>query len=240
MKVHPKILAQIKKVTGKRPLAVINHILEKGQVTTEELREEYGYEHPPRARMDVLEWGIPLVTIRVPNRDGTRKIAAYRFGDPDEVEQHKTGGRQPFTKAFKRFLYERQQGRCGITGEPLEERYLSIDHRIPYQVAGDRIAGEEEPGAFMLIALGLQRVKSWSCEHCRNGQQIRDADICRRCFWASPERYDHIAMEQRRRVDLVWVGGEVEEYEGLAALANEKGMDVREYVKGLIRRRLSS
>ena len=77
MKVHPKILAQIKRVTNKRPLAVINHILRHGQVTTEELREQYGYDHPPRARMDVLEWGIPLETIRVPNRNGTKKIAAY-------------------------------------------------------------------------------------------------------------------------------------------------------------------
>lgn len=57
MSVDPKILAQIKKVTNKRPLAVINHLLKHGQVTTEELREQYGYEHAPRARMDVLEWG---------------------------------------------------------------------------------------------------------------------------------------------------------------------------------------
>jgi len=240
MQVHPKILAQIKKVTNKRPLAVINHILKHGQVTTEELREQYGYEHAPRARMDVLEWGIPIVTVRVPNRAGTKKIAAYRLGDPDRIERHKTGGRQPFTKAFKKLLYERQGGACAITGELFEERYLSIDHRIPYQVAGDQVAAEDNPDAFMLIAIGLQRVKSWSCEHCRNGLQIRDARVCQHCFWAQPDRYDHIAMEHRRRVDLVWVGDEVKEYELLAAMAKQRGVSVQEYVKALIRRGLKS
>ena len=236
MKVHPKILSQIAKVTNKRPLAVVNHILKHGQVTTEELREQYGYEHPPRARMDVLEWGIPLVTTRVPNRDGTRKIAAYRFGDPDKIDLNKTGGRQAFTKNFKKTLYEFQGGKCAITGESYEERYLSIDHRIPYLVAGDQIAAEDNPKAFMLIALGLQRVKSWSCEHCKNGIEIKDRAICNRCFWASPEDYDHIAMEQRRRVDIAWIGDEVREYDLLRDLARTPGVPLPDYIKKILRK----
>ncbi len=235
MPVHPKILAQIAKVTNKRPLAVINHILKHGQVTTEELREQYGYEHAARARMDVLEWGIPIDTVRVQNRNGTKKIAAYRFGNPDAVEANKTGGRQPFTKAFKKQLYANQGGRCAITGEPLQERYLSIDHRVPYQVAGDQRSTEDNPNAFMLIALGLQRVKSWSCENCRNGREIRDPKICLRCFWASPESYDHIAMEQRRRIDLIWIGKETSEFDTLAEIAKKKGLNIRDYIKGLIK-----
>jgi hypothetical protein len=223
MKVDPRILSQIKKVKGKRPLAVINHILKHGQVTTEELREQYGYEHAPRARMDVLEWGIPIETVRVPNHSGTKKIAAYRFGDPDRVARYKTGGRQPFSKAFKKTLYKRQEGRCAISGE----------HRVPYIVAGDQVASEDNPDAFMLIALGLQRVKSWSCEHCRNAIEIRDADICRRCFWGHPDDYDHIAMEQRRRVDIVWVGDEVKEHDLLKRLAKRMGVTLADYIKGL-------
>jgi hypothetical protein len=233
MKVDPRILSQIKKVTNKRPLAVINHILKHGQVTTEELREQYGYEHPPRARMDVLEWGVPIETVRVPNHSGTKKIAAYRFGNPDRIETHKTGGRQPFSKAFKKTLYQQQDGKCAITGEPLEERYLSIDHRVPYIVAGDQIASEDNPDAFMLIAMGLQRVKSWSCERCRNASEIRDAKICRRCFWGNPEDYDHIAMEQRRRVDIVWVGDEVKEHDLLKRLAKRMGVTLSDYIKAV-------
>ena len=38
----------LKSVEAKRPRTVIQHILEHGQVTTEELKEVYGYNHPPR------------------------------------------------------------------------------------------------------------------------------------------------------------------------------------------------
>ena len=34
-------------VTAKRPKTVIDHILEHGFITTEELKETYGYNHPP-------------------------------------------------------------------------------------------------------------------------------------------------------------------------------------------------
>jgi hypothetical protein len=236
MKVDPRILAQVKLVTSKRPLAVINHILKYGQVTTEELRELYGYDHPPRARMDVLEWGIPLITRRVPNRNGTKKIGAYSFGDPDKVESQKAGGRQPFSKAFKKLLYERQGGRCAITGERYELRCLSVDPRIPYELGGDPVDIDGHPEAFMLIVFGLQRVKSWSCEHCANALSVRDKSICDRCFWAHPEAYDHIATEQRRRLDIAWVGEEVKEFDALARAARRENLTVAEFVKGILRK----
>jgi hypothetical protein len=46
-------------------------------------------------------------------------------------------------------------------------------------------------------------------------------------------------MEQRRRVDLSWVAGEVEEYEGLVKLAKKKGVTVQEYIKAKLREVLS-
>lgn len=49
-------------ITAKRPKTVIDHILEHGFITTEELKETYGYNHPPRAVRDVREHGIPLET----------------------------------------------------------------------------------------------------------------------------------------------------------------------------------
>lgn len=47
-------------VTAKRPKTVIDHILEHGFITTEELKERYGYNHPPRAVRDVRENGYQL------------------------------------------------------------------------------------------------------------------------------------------------------------------------------------
>lgn len=52
-------------VTAKRPKTVINHILEYGFITTEELKVRYGYNHPPRAVRDVREHGIAIETFRV-------------------------------------------------------------------------------------------------------------------------------------------------------------------------------
>jgi hypothetical protein len=49
-------------VTAKRPKTVIDHILENGFITTEELKETYGYNHPPRAVRDVREHGISIET----------------------------------------------------------------------------------------------------------------------------------------------------------------------------------
>lgn len=56
---HPELLELLKKVTGKRAKTVIEHILQYGQITTQELKNTYGYNHPPRAIRDVREKGIP-------------------------------------------------------------------------------------------------------------------------------------------------------------------------------------
>lgn len=64
-------------------------------ITTEELRDVYGYDHPPRAARDARDEGIPLETLRVRNSQG-RTIAAYRFGDPALVRAGRTGERRSF------------------------------------------------------------------------------------------------------------------------------------------------
>lgn len=234
--VHPKIQALIAKVTGKRSLAVINHILKHGQVTTEELKSIYGYNHPPRAARDVREQGIPLDTIQVRGSDG-RTIAAYMFGDPSKVERHKLGGRKVFSKALKRLLIEKQGAVCAVTGERFHPRYLSIDHRIPYEIAGERLAGEDNPSAFMLISAAAQRQKSWSCEHCLNWQGLRQRAVCERCYWASPECYEHIAMEQRRRAEIVWIGrDEISQYERLLKKCKQAKVSLADFVKAVLKR----
>ncbi len=76
--------ALIAAIRNKRPRIVAEHILAHGSVTTEELTDLYGYNHPPRAARDLRELGIPLETFKVKNKEG-RTIAAYRFGDTSQV-----------------------------------------------------------------------------------------------------------------------------------------------------------
>ena len=83
-KLTEAFIERLKTVKGKRALMVVNHIREHGYITSEELENTYGYDHPPRAVRDVREQGIPIETYRVKSSDG-RSIAAYRFGDYDAV-----------------------------------------------------------------------------------------------------------------------------------------------------------
>jgi hypothetical protein len=46
-KLPKAFLERLSAVTGKRPKTVIEHILKHGFVTTQDLRDKYGYNHPP-------------------------------------------------------------------------------------------------------------------------------------------------------------------------------------------------
>lgn len=219
-------------VMARRPRAVIDHILKHGTISNEELKDLYGYDHPPRAIRDVRENGIPLITHRVLSERSGRRIGVYTFDDAANVKGGRIGGRKAFPKSFKPALVKMYGSRDAFSGERLEERYLSIDHRIPYEVAGEEAS--LAPEKFMLLDSSSQRSKSWSCEHCANWLRIHDAKICVRCFWASPEDYDHIAMEQKRRIDVVWSGDEVRSFDAVKAAAKAKGLTVGELIKQLL------
>jgi hypothetical protein len=221
-----------KRVTAKRPRAVIEHILKHGIISNEELSELYGYDHPPRAIRDVRENGVPLLTHMIASPKTGRRMGAYTFDDVANVKGGRIGGRRAFSKQFKLLLLEQYGSREAITGERLEERYLQIDHRIPYEVVGDE--DELVPEKFMLLDASSQRAKSWSCEHCDNFRKIHDPTICQRCFWAFPEDYDHIAMEQKRRVDIVWSGKDVSEYDAAKVAAQKAGQLLPDFIKGVL------
>src|SRR5699024_7966889 len=121
--------------TNKRARVVIDTILEKGHVTTEDINNK-GYQHAPRAARDVRELGIPLETFRVTGSAG-RSIAAYKFGDVTKIRHNVLQGRRTFPKNFKKNIAEKNGYCCEIDQTPFELRYLQIDHRIPYEVSGD-------------------------------------------------------------------------------------------------------
>lgn len=232
-KLDPRLVSLVMEVKAKRPRTVIEHIIEHGHITTEELKETYGYNHPPRAARDVRECGIPLETFKVTGTDG-RRLAAYRFGDPAGIERHKSGGRRTFSKELKHKLYESGDGKCGACLESFAERYLQIDHRVPYEVAGD-LEGGEDPRDFMLLCGSCNRRKSWSCEHCLNWAEGRDADVCRTCFWGDPGDYSHIATKPERRLEVVFQGDEVRGYDAARQRVEGSGRSLRSLVKGFIR-----
>jgi len=232
--VSSELRKRIEAVKAKRPRTVLVHILEHGHITTEELNQLYGYNHPPRAARDVREHGIPLETFYVTGSDG-RRMAAYRLGETTTDKIAKVGGRRAFPKALKEELLRRQGTRCALCGARFVGRALQIDHRVPYEVAGE-VASDRNAENFMLVCGSCNRSKSWSCEACRNWQELKDVAICETCLWASPKKYSHIAMEPRRQLTLTWYDRETKDYDRIKAEATKVGKDVGEFVKRLLSR----
>jgi hypothetical protein len=227
-----EFLARAQAVTAKRAKTVIDHILKHGSITTEELKEKYGYAHAPRAARDVREQGIPLKTFNAVGRDG-RTIAAYRFDLAALTDSHKLGGRKAFPKITKEALLERDGPRCAVCGLEYESRYLQVDHRVPYEVAGESLSDDLDQ--LMLVCGSCNRGKSWSCEHCINWQETKDIKACQTCYWASPENYKHMALVQIRRVDLGWKGEEVKVYDKLQQKSKKQGVSVQDLLKSILK-----
>lgn len=233
-KIDKKLLEAAKKVTAHRAKTVIDHIIKHGFISTEDLKETYGYNHPPRAAGDVRDQGIPLETFKVIGSDG-RKIAAYRFGDPSQIEDGKLGGRKILPKQLKKVLIEKFGARCAISSESYDESHLQIDHRIPYRVSGDSEGTDRNPDDFMLLSGAAQRQKSWVCEHCQNFLVNKDLAICKSCYWAYPENFTHVAMKEERRVDLTFSANEVKIFKVLEERAAEYNSSIQEEIKKLLK-----
>jgi hypothetical protein len=230
---YPKeFLEQISSITNKRAKIVIDHIMKHGFITTEDLETAYGYSHPPRAARDVREAGIPLETFKVKSKEG-KTIAAYKFGNLNLIQKNRVEGRITFSKDFKKQLCEHCKGHCFICTALFEDRYLQIDHRVPYQIGGDTDS-ERKISDFMLLCSSCNRAKSWSCEHCSNWNEDKDPKKCLSCYWGTPENYTHIACREMRRMDLQWSGEEIKYYDAIKLIAENNNVELPEFVKEII------
>ena len=227
-----EFLEKLKRVTAKRAKTVIDHILKYGSISTEDLKDTYGYDHPPRAVRDVREQGIPIETFNIIGKNH-RTIAAYRFGDPTSIEAGKSGGRKVHSKKLKNSLVEIHGSRCAICSTKYEARYLQLDHCIPFEIVG-------ETDVFMLLCGSCNRAKSWSCEHCFNVLQDKNADVCRQCYWANPVGYSHIATQEYRQLQLTWKDEEVDSYEKMKQLAETTKTQLPDYVKQILEKHLKN
>jgi Zn-finger protein len=90
----------------------------------------------------------------------------------------------------------------------------------------------------MLLDAKSQRAKSWACENCENFKIHKDNAICRRCFWAFPDGYEHVAMQEQRRTDIVWQDKDVAIHDALKLEASALGIEIAELLRDLGRKRL--
>ena len=221
-KLPKELRKRIDAVTNKRARFVLDVIALRGLITTEELQKA-GYEHPPRAAQDARDLGFSLKTIKVKHSNG-RTIAAYVF-DEGELDPNKAG-RRLLPKSERDLLIVAAGSQCNLCGA---RQNLQVDHRVPYEVAGESQRDEEKP--FQILDGSCNRKKSWSCEHCRNLLELKDLDICRTCYWAGHENYTHVAMRQERRVEIVWTGEETKDFDVLKSDARKSNSNVVELIK---------
>jgi hypothetical protein len=127
---------------------------------------------------------------------------------------------------------------CGLCSAPFPGRSLQVDHRIPYKVAGDDPSTPLAVRDYTLLCGSCNRAKSWSCEHCENWCRQKKPETCMACCWASPLSYQHVAMVELRRLDLTWVGAEIQDFEALRSKAARSGTALAVYVKALLRLRV--
>jgi len=226
--VPAKLLQRIEAVTNKRARVVLDTIVKKGSISTTELKDA-GYDHPPRAARDVVELGIALKRIKAKRADG-QMIAAYIF-DERELDPSKTV-RIVLPKKERDAIIERKGRRCNLCGAT---HNIQLDHRIPYEVAGETQREDEDP--YQLLDGACNRKKSWGCEHCENWLKTKNIDICRSSYWANPESYIHVAMQQERRIELVWIGDEASEFEQIERKARRNNRSVSDEIKAALKQK---
>ena len=95
---------------------------------------------------------------------------------------------------------------------------------------------EPDLADFMLICRSCNRAKSWSCEHCRNWTTDHDVKVCKTCYWASPDKYAHIALRIVRRLDVVWDEHEVPDHEKLVRMSKNAREELPKFVKDVLRK----
>ena len=175
-RVSKELLERIEAVSNNRARFVLDSIVKHGRATTEEINHA-GYEHPPRAVRDARELGFSIKTIKVKHTNG-RSIAAYVFQESGVVDSKKSG-RAALPKKLREEIIATAGGLCQICGAGTN---LQVDHRIPYEVAGESQARQANP--YLALCGSCNRKKSWSCEHCPNWLRDKDLDVCGSCYWA--------------------------------------------------------
>lgn len=225
-------------VTGKRARFVIDRIMGNGSCSTEEIKMA-GYEHPPRAKRDVVEAGIPIA-----NKTGTdsagRRMAVYVFGDWEEYKKQnslaKTKGRNNLSDKLKQKLLSVDGAKDALYGEAFPEELLQVDHRIPFEIGGDP-SDMMDVSKFMLLSPSANRAKSWACEHCVNWT-VKNIEMCENCYFAHPEKYDHVAGEKERRLDVIFKKSDIEIYDEIMNRADADGISVQEAFLSILKKAL--
>lgn len=168
-------------------------ILENGSCTTTDL-ENYGYKHAPRVIRDLKEAGVEILTTpeRYFDSDNEKPKTRARYTIVGVDPNRKS--RRPIPKRVSNVV--KSSGRCEACGSSIN---LQVDHRVPFEIGGETIPHVVDE--LMPLCGSCNRSKSWTCENCHNWE-VRDPRICKECYWSSPNKYNHVSMNQERKIQI--------------------------------------
>ncbi len=87
--------------------------------------------------------------------------------------------------------------------------------------------------SFMLLSPSANRDKSWACEHCVNWID-KNVDMCKKCYYAYPENYEHIAGKKEKRLNIIFRDKDMQLYENLVKQAESHGISYEDEAKRII------
>ena len=229
-KLPTEFLKRIEAVTNKQARIVLDHIAKNGSITTEELKN-IGYEHPPRARMDALDLGFPIVTKRVKNSVG-KSIGAYSFDLSRPLDDPSRMGRLALPKLEREAILDKAERKCQLCGA---EHDLQVDHRVPYQVAGEALKDSKEP--YMVLCGSCNRKKSWPASTARTlwNQAGREVPIVLLGESREPHACRDIAYTSRGH--LIWQGEETRSFDDFRSKCKNEGKSIEAGIKEMMRSR---
>lgn len=187
-----------------RPIRVMRECCINNGISTEALKEKYGYNQPPRAARDLRELGFDVKTEYSKTSDN-RRMAVYKLGELERFSPKL--GRAVFTKKEKNDLIKKHWNRCFYCTSEFPSNALQIDHRIPYEVAGNELHKKHGIDALILVCSSCNRSKSWSCESCENFR-VGDFKVCESCYWNDPDNYTHMAGVKYAVINLTLKEGD--------------------------------
>ena len=174
-------------------------------------------------------------TFKIKDSSG-KTIAAYKFGDWEAAKKSnqllKVSGRTQITEKLKNALIDRYGAKCHLYGEEYPARLLQPDHRVPYEIGGDPI-DMLNTDYFMLLSPSANRDKSWACEHCSNWAE-KNIDMCKICYYAYPEEYQHIAGVREKKLELVFRNEDFNLFNDIVKKSNLHNTSYQSEVKRMI------
>jgi hypothetical protein len=104
---------------------------------------------------------------------------------------------------------------------------------VPYEIGGDP-DDMLNTDYFMLLSPSANRDKSWACEHCDNWIE-KNVAMCQTCYYAYPEKYQHIAGEKERKLNIVFKNDDIKIYEDLVEEAKLDNISYQTAAKRMLK-----